>query len=109
MTTLVRWLLGLLSIAPLLSLVVGLMVAYAITDANFALLSPVDVGLGWVTKVSFIAALLFFLAHALALNKALRSTRKVVWVTGLFLLNMLAFPLYWYLFVRPSPRGGAHA
>jgi hypothetical protein len=90
-------------------LVVGLLVAYAITDANFALLSPIDVGLGWITKVSFIAALLFFLAHALALNKTLGNTRRVLWGIGLFLLNMLAFPLYWYLFVRPSQRGVANA
>lgn len=43
-----------------------------------------------------------YLRHA-ATNEQLTQEQRIAWILVLFFANMLAFPVYWWMYLRPGP------
>ena len=55
-----------------------------------------------VTMLIVMALLAFYVVH-LFKNEALSSDRRILWAIVLFMGNLFAFPVYWYLYVWHKP------
>jgi hypothetical protein len=55
-----------------------------------------------VTMLVTLALLAFYVVH-LFKNQALTDDRRVLWAIVLFMGNLFAFPVYWYLYVWHTP------
>jgi hypothetical protein len=58
-----------------------------------------------VTMLLMFALTAIYVVHAFR-NEELASDKRTLWVIVLFLGNMLAFPVYWWFYVRPSRPAG---
>jgi hypothetical protein len=47
-----------------------------------------------------------YIVHAFR-NDALRQETRILWVIILFMGNMLAFPVYWWIYLRPGAKHAA--
>ena len=96
------WLLGVLIVAPLVSLVLAYVAAYEFTPT--ALVVYLLGYLGWGTLA---LALVAFSIHLLKYNQ-IAWPGKVLWVAVLILMNVIAFPLYWLTFVHAAKKAVPH-
>lgn len=55
-----------------------------------------------LTMVVSFALMAVYLLHA-ATNESLTQEQRIAWILVLFFANMLAFPAYWWLYLRPAP------
>jgi hypothetical protein len=58
------------------------------------------------TMLVMIGLLAFYIVHVFK-NQALQGDRRVLWAIVLFMGNLFAFPVYWYLYVWHEPRQAA--
>jgi|SRR5687768_13979739 len=59
-----------------------------------------------LTMLIIMGLLAFYVVH-LFKNETLRDDRRVLWAVVLFMGNVFAFPVYWYLHVWQAPPRGA--
>lgn len=51
-----------------------------------------------IAMVGVIALITFYIVHAVR-NRALANETRIIWVLLIFLGNMIAMPIYWYLYI----------
>jgi hypothetical protein len=54
------------------------------------------------TMLMMLGLLAFYIVHVFK-NAALRDDRRTLWALVLFLGGPVSMPVYWWLYVRPSP------
>jgi len=67
----------------------------------FQYILPMHLG----TMVLMFALMVVYIVHAFRTDR-ISDDRRVVWVIILFMGNMVAFPVYWYLYLWRSPSAG---
>jgi len=78
-------------------------------DAGFLIPFGVLMGLHIGTMVLIIALLIVYIRDAYS-NPRLDDNKRVFWAVVLFLGNMIAMPIYWWVYLRREPdRSATHS
>jgi len=60
--------------------------------------------IGMLMAVTGIAALIFFLIHAIN-NKSIDSNERLVWILVFLFASVFSFPIYWYMRIFKGTSG----
>ncbi|MEP6750876.1 MAG: hypothetical protein ABJB86_24290 [Bacteroidota bacterium] len=104
-----RFLLGILSMLPLLLFLGYMIIFFSFFITIFKHAQPEDIltemilaHIGWIIGIALLMAfsmlglLIYFIIHVIN-NKLVDGTEQIVWVLVFIFAGMIGFPVYWYM------------